>query len=57
MVCENIFTTSKSHYWFKSYGNFAGKKIIFFPIGQSGEASRWSVCYQGGLPRLVWFKV
>ena len=26
----------------------------FFPIGQSGEASRWRVCYQRGLPRLVW---
>ena len=25
----------------------------FFPIGQSGEASRWRVCYQWGLPRLV----
>ena len=24
-----------------------------FPIGQSGEASRWRVCYQRGLPRLV----
>ena len=22
-------------------------------IGQSGEASRWRVCYQQGLPRLV----
>ena len=67
MVCENLFTapprlngwtwcfqssnrlhynhlgesksrrTSKSHYRFKSYG----------------EASRWRVCYQQGLPRLV----
>ena len=24
-----------------------------FPIAQSGEASRWRVCYQRGLPRLV----
>ena len=24
-----------------------------FSIGQSGEASRWRVCYQQGLPRLV----
>ena len=24
-----------------------------FPIGQSGEASRWRVCYQWGLPRLA----
>ena len=24
-----------------------------FPIGQSGEASWWRVCYQRGLPRLV----
>ena len=23
------------------------------PIGQSGGASRWRVCYQWGLPRLV----
>ena len=25
--------------------------VIFF--GQSGEAYRWTVCYQRGLPRLV----
>ena len=25
-----------------------------FSIGQSGEASQWRVCYQGGLPRLVY---
>ena len=25
----------------------------FFPIGQSGEARPWRVCYQRGLPRLV----
>ena len=24
-----------------------------YPMGQSGEASRWRVCYQRGLPRLV----
>ena len=24
-----------------------------FIFGQSGEASRWRVCYQRGLPRLV----
>ena len=24
-----------------------------FPIGQCGEASWWRVCYQRGLPRLV----
>ena len=24
-----------------------------FPIGKSGGASRWRVCYQWGLPRLV----
>ena len=30
------------------------KKIyIFFLPGQSGEASRWRVCYQRGQPRLV----
>ena len=34
-----------------SYGNFAEK--VNFPIRQSGEASRWRVCYQRGLPRLV----
>ena len=28
------------------------KKIF---IGQSGETSRWRVCYQRGLPRLVLF--
>ena len=27
-----------------------------FPIGQSGEASRWRVCYQQGLPRLVFYQ-
>ena len=26
-----------------------------FPIEQNGEASRWRVCYQRGLPRLVLF--
>ena len=25
-------------------------KKLFYPIGQSGEASRWKVCYQWGLP-------
>ena len=28
-----------------------------FPIGQSGEASRWRVCYQRGLPRLVFYHI
>ena len=28
-----------------------------FPIGQSGEASRWRVCYQRGLPRLVFIRL
>jgi hypothetical protein len=27
--------------------------FIYFFFGQSGEAYRWRVCYQGGLPRLV----
>ena len=27
--------------------------IIIFVFGQSGEAYRWRVCYQRGLPRLV----
>ena len=31
---------------------FCFKKLIF-PIGQSGEASRWRVCYQWGLTRLI----
>ena len=26
---------------------------LIFPIGQCGEASRWRVCYQRGLPLLV----
>ena len=26
---------------------------LIFSMGQSGEASRWRVCYQQGLPRLV----
>ena len=25
-----------------------------FPVGQSGEARRWMVCYQRGLPSLVY---
>ena len=40
------------HYWFKSYDNFAEKGT--FPIGQSGDASWWRVCYQWGLLRLVY---
>ena len=31
------------------------KKIKFDKIRQSGGASRWRVCYQRGLPRLVFF--
>ena len=42
---QNLITGS-------SYGSFAEKRD-FFPIGQSGEASRRRVCYQRGLPRLV----
>ena len=26
---------------------------LIYPMGQSGGASRWRVCYQRGLPRLV----
>ena len=26
---------------------------LIFPLGQSGEAKRWRVCYQRGLSRLV----
>ena len=29
MVCENIFTAPPSHYWFKSYGNFAETSEYF----------------------------
>ena len=43
--------TAKSHYWFKSYSVFA--ELVDFPIGKSGEASWWRVCYEQGLPRLV----
>ena len=32
---------------------FYKKKLSFKKIGQSGGASRWRVCYQRGLPRLV----
>ena len=34
--------------------------IYFFnvkKIGQSGGASRWRVCYQRGLPRLVYYRL
>ena len=36
--------------------NTKEKKLFFCilkKIGQSGGASRWTVCYQRGLPRLV----
>ena len=39
-----FFTTKK---------NIKIKIIHSEKIGQSGEASRWRVCYQRGLPRLV----
>ena len=31
--------------------------FIYFFLGQLGEAYRWRVCYQRGLPRLVFFHV
>ena len=31
--------------------------FFFFFFGQSGEAYRWRVCYQRGLPRLVLFQI
>ena len=31
--------------------------FIFYFFLQIGGASRWSVCYQRGLPRLVFFKI
>ena len=34
---------------------YVGFFIYIFFYGQCGEASRWRVCYQRGLPRLVWF--
>ena len=37
-----------------SNANFIFLFIIFF-LGQLGEAYRWRVCYQRGLPRLVFF--
>ena len=46
---SKVLRSSQLHYWFNSYGNFAEKKRIL-PIGQ---ASRWRVCYQRGLARLV----
>ena len=46
--------TSKLPYWFKSYCDFA--EWIIFPIGQSGEASRWRVCYQRGLNLFISLK-
>ena len=30
---------------------------LIFPIGQSGEASRWKVFYQWGLPRLFFKEI
>ena len=32
-------------------------KKVNFPVGQNGEASRWSVCNERGLPRLVCFYI
>ena len=32
-------------------------KFIYFFLGQLSEAYRWRVCYQRGLPRLVFFHV
>ena len=48
--------TSILHKYFKSYCIFSEeeKKI---PIGQSDEASQWRVCYQRGIPRLVYSKI
>ena len=36
------------------YNFFKKKNYTTKNIGQSGGASRWRVCYQRGLPRLVW---
>ena len=41
-----------------AYSIYVDKKNQFFyttkNIGQSGGASQWRVCYQRGLPRLVY---
>ena len=31
--------------------------ICIMSCGQSGDASQWMVCYQRGLPRLVFFMI
>ena len=31
--------------------------VTFFFVAQSGEAYRWSICYQRGLPRLVFIPI
>ena len=31
--------------------------FFFFFFGQGGEAYRWRVCYQRGLPRLVYYQL
>ena len=62
----NICTFVMIHFKFNKVINFLQRDynyIIFSlsplfngpacAIGQSGEASRWRVCYQRGLPRLV----
>ena len=36
-----------------SHVTFHMSHVAFFFFGQSGEAYRWRVCYQRGLPRLV----
>ena len=38
----------------KKFSNFNTKKKHFIKIGQKDGASRWRVCYQRGLPRLVY---
>ena len=48
--CQNIFFTLFNK---KIYVLF----VFFNKFGQSGGASRWRICYQRGLPRLVSFKI
>ena len=50
-------TCHMSHVNFFFYIKKTQKKIPSEKIGQSGGASRWRVCYQRGLPRLVFLGI
>ena len=56
VTCQNIFFFL--HFFLKEeekkeQDKKKKKTCILKKIGQSGGASRWRVCYQRGLPRLV----